>query len=342
MAAGDQVVDAAEDAQRAQRGDDRRDPEDRDDDAVDHPEDEADARCPNSDRRGRVEQRGARATTRDAVGDQPDRRLDRQVDVAGDDHERLADGRDGDDRREDRDLAEVVDASGTAAPRSRRSAPSTTMIATRLSSRWRAIAPSQLARRGRRRDRRSRARQPSAVPPPARRPRRRSSAPCCPVAANITRSSVASVARDLGRDPALVEDEDPVGHREDLGQVARDEDDREPRRGELGDDPVDLDLGPDVDARGSARRGSGRVGFDASHLASTTFCWLPPDSAPTSWSTPVIRTLNWSRVARRRPRARSTPRTRSRGNSRGRIGSVTFWAIEKSSTRPSWWRSSGR
>ena len=41
-------------------------------------------------------------------------------------------------------------------------------------------------------------------------------------------------------------------------------------------------------------------------------------------------------------RARSTARTRSRGNRRGRIGSVTFWAIEKSSTRPSWWRSSGR
>ena len=31
VAAGDQVVDAAEDAQRPERGDDRRDPEDRDD-----------------------------------------------------------------------------------------------------------------------------------------------------------------------------------------------------------------------------------------------------------------------------------------------------------------------
>ena len=50
-----------------------------------------------------------------------------------------------------------------------------------------------------------------------------------PVAANITRSSVASVAWDLGGDAALVEDEDPVGHREDLGQVARDEDDRRGR-----------------------------------------------------------------------------------------------------------------
>ena len=49
VAAGDEVVDAAEDAQRAERGDDGRDPEDRDDEAVDHPEDEPDA-DPEQDR----------------------------------------------------------------------------------------------------------------------------------------------------------------------------------------------------------------------------------------------------------------------------------------------------
>src|SRR6188474_738189 len=42
------------------------------------------------------------------------------------------------------------------------------------------------------------------------------------------------VARDLRRDPALVHHEDPVGHRQHLWQVARDEDDREAARGELG------------------------------------------------------------------------------------------------------------
>ncbi len=50
----DQVVDAAEDAQRAQCGDDRRDPKDRDDEPVDHPEDEPDA-DPEQDRARRVE-----------------------------------------------------------------------------------------------------------------------------------------------------------------------------------------------------------------------------------------------------------------------------------------------
>ena len=75
-------------------------------------------------------------------------------------------------------------------------------------------------------------------------------------------------AGDLGRDAALVQDEDPVRHREDLGQVARDEDDPEAGRGELGDDPVDLDLGADVDAAGrlvedeQARLGGQPLGQD--------------------------------------------------------------------------------
>src|SRR4051794_1957754 len=57
-----------------------------------------------------------------------------------------------------------------------------------------------------------------------------------------------ALARDLRRDPALVQDEDAIRHREDLGQVARDEQDRETRRGEVRDDPVDLHLRADVDA----------------------------------------------------------------------------------------------
>src|SRR5689334_17329915 len=57
-------------------------------------------------------------------------------------------------------------------------------------------------------------------------------------------------ASDLGGDAALVEHDDPVGHREDLGQVAGDQQDRQPGRGELPDDPVDLDLRADVDAPG--------------------------------------------------------------------------------------------
>ena len=70
----------------------------------------------------------------DAVGDQADHGLDRQVDVPGDDDDRLADRRDRDDRGEDRDLLRLS-TRGTAGAASETSAPSTNMIATRLSSR---------------------------------------------------------------------------------------------------------------------------------------------------------------------------------------------------------------
>ena len=50
--------------------------------------------------------------------------------------------------------------------------------------------------------------------------------------------------------------------------------DPEPGRRQLRDDPVDLDLGADIDPAGGEvrRRISRMVGFDRSHLASTTFC----------------------------------------------------------------------
>ncbi len=60
---------------------------------------------------------------------------------------------------------------------------------------------------------------------------------------------------------------------------------------------MDLDLGADVDAAGRLVEDE-HARLRASHLARTTFCWLPPDSAPTSWSTPVIWTLNWSVYSR--------------------------------------------
>src|SRR5439155_6891274 len=128
------------------------------------------------------------------------------------------------------------------------SAPSTTMIATRLSSRCRARMDSN--------------------PPRVR------ATPTAAVAAVSAMGDIASrgsaggrgvvavgapgrgehhpflggsLARDLSGDSALVKDEDPIGHREVLRQVARDEDDPEAGRGKLRDDPVHLDLGTNVD-----------------------------------------------------------------------------------------------
>ena len=113
-----------------------------------------------------------------------------------------------------------------------------------------------------------------------------------------------------------------------------------PGRGQLGDDPVDLDLGADVDAAGrlvedqeprlrrqplrqhdlllvAARQGADQL-LDAGHP-----------------HVELLGVLVGDRALRLRV-------TRNRGNSRGRIGRVTFWAIGKSRTSPSWWRSSGR
>ena len=71
------------------------------------------------------------------------------------------------------------------------------------------------------------------------------------------------------------------------------------------------------------RVGSSRIrtrGLVASHLASTTFCWLPPESAPTGWSTPVILTSELCGVLVGDRAFDRRALTSSRGNSRGRIG----------------------
>src|SRR4051794_15260700 len=119
------------------------------------------------------------------------------------------------------------------------SAPSTSMIATRLSSRCRPTTPSQAPR--------SRAAWRGALTPASAM---RVAGICREIAGRGDHDPFLGRvgARDLGRDSPFVEDEDPVRHRQDFGQVARDEDDPKTRGRELGDDPVDLDLGADVDA----------------------------------------------------------------------------------------------
>ena len=107
MAAGDEVVDTAEDTQGPEGGDDRGNLEQGHDHPVDHPQGETDPE-PERDRR-RCVQCVELEDAGDAIGDEPNGRFDRQVDIPRDDHQRLADGRDRDDRREDRDLTDVRD-----------------------------------------------------------------------------------------------------------------------------------------------------------------------------------------------------------------------------------------
>ena len=93
-------------------------------------------------------------------------------------------------------------------------------------------------------DRRDRFRSGRAIDPsPAG-----SISPDCPIAADRTRSWVASSMVEDGHLAAFAHDQDAVAHREHLGQVRADQDDRHSPRGQLVDQLVDLGLGADVDA----------------------------------------------------------------------------------------------
>ena len=107
----------------------------------------------------------------------------------------------------------------------------------------------------------------------------------------------------LADDLALVQDEDPVGEREDLVELERDEQDRPALVALRDDPPVQVLDRADVEpARGL--RGDSTFGSRAISRATTTFCWLPPESPPARVSGPPPRTSN-SRISRP---ARSTRR----------------------------------
>src|SRR4029079_6857790 len=77
-------------------------------------------------------------------------------------------------------------------------------------------------------------------------------------------------SRDLRGDGSLMQNEDPIRHREDFRKVAGDQDDGEARRRQLRDDPMDLDLRADVDASSGLiqdqHAGLGRQPFPEHHL----------------------------------------------------------------------------
>ena len=95
-------------------------------------------------------------------------------------------------------------------------------------------------------------------------------------------------AVDVGGDAALAHDEHAVGHAEHLGQLGRDHEDRDALAGELGEQAVHLGLGAHVDAAGRLVDDEHASASVASHLASTTFCWLPPLRVPASVSSDAV------------------------------------------------------
>ena len=137
------------------------------------------------------------------------------------------------------------------------------------------------------------------------------------------------VSADLCGDRPLVHDEDPIGHGEDFGQVAGDEDDGQARRGQLRDDPMDLDLCPDVDA---ARR---LVEDEHPRLGGEPLAGRPllvaTGQRRDELIHPVVRICSWS--AYRRAMARSADPART-GEGRAASGSA--------GSRWRRWRSRGR
>ena len=103
-----------------------------------------------------------------------------------------------------------------------------------------------------------------------------------PVAADrIVASSLA--AGQLAGDAALVQDDDPIGHADQLGELGRDhQDGGAPAGSGSTHHLVDGPRGADVDAAGGLVEEITDDRSVTSHLARTTFCWLPPDRKRTS------------------------------------------------------------
>ena len=107
-----------------------------------------------------------------------------------------------------------------------------------------------------------------------------------PVAASMIRSCVASARDELLHQPALAHHEHAVGDAEHLGQLAARSSARPcPATANSPSMRCTSAFVPTSMPRvGSSITSS--FGLVASHLASTTFCWLPPDSRSTGCSRP--------------------------------------------------------
>ena len=108
LAAGPEVGDAAEDVQRAERDHQRRHVAVADQHAVDRPADRRRRRAPTSSATTTGRPGWSLQQRADGEGAQPEHRADRQVDVAGDHHDGLADRQYGQDRGAEQDVADAL------------------------------------------------------------------------------------------------------------------------------------------------------------------------------------------------------------------------------------------
>ena len=185
------------------------------------------------------------------------------------------------------------------------------------SARWRARSGCDaVARRAPRGAARARSTPCSALAAATRRscsrssssPTRRSTPRRPPPRCSSPRAPRASAARRRPARPnrALVEHDHAVAQGRELVDVGRADEHGRARRGGRADQRVHLALAPTSTPRvGSSSRNTD--GCASSHLANTSFCWLPPDSEPAGWSTERlrIRSPRTCSRARRAQRARA-------------------------------------
>ena len=93
-------------------------------------------------------------------------------------------------------------------------------------------------------------------------------------------SSARRVGRELARDAALVQGDDPVGQRVDLVELGRDQQDGAPRLPSAPGSVARRTRSRRRRALASAGPPAAASGAESSSRARISFCWLPPDRVP--------------------------------------------------------------
>src|SRR3954454_2205584 len=331
-------VQAPEDVQGAERDHQRRHLGDGDDGAVERAADRADRHAREYDEHDRCIRRLDQQRPR-RVGGQTQHRADREVDVAGDDHDGLAGGEDGDDRGREEQVAEVLRRQearvGDLRDHQQQEERSEDAHLPHRDEPLHERSPAAPGVRGGTRLRRNRGR--------LVRGRRAHGATAVrspwPVAASMTLSSSAR-ARGMSstrRPSCMTRTRSAMpstsGSSLETMTTAR------PSAASPESSRWTSALVPTSMPRVGSSTMSTRGSVD-SHLASTTFCWLPPDRVDTgSDSFPALTCSFFDQAAAvaRSRRAESRPR---RESFQRRV-SVALRSTDSCMTSPCWRRSSG-
>src|SRR3954454_10566071 len=327
-ALGPREVDAADHVQRAERDDQRWHAGQRHHRAVQQPEERAEEDAGGEGDGDRDVVVGEEHAGRERAD--PEHRADGQVDVARDDDDRLADREQRDDRDVEQDVADVLRVEearvdGRRAQDDDREDADEARLAG-ADERVHELAPAAARLLQRRRG--------------GLGLRAHAAASSCPVAARTTDSSSASsrVSSRTRRPSCMTSTRSAIpstsGSSEEIISTA-----------------TPWAASSDISRWTSAlvptsmpRVGSSMMstfGLVASHLASTTFCWLPPDRNPTG--SPSRWNLSWSLAAQSRASEASAPPPISPSALRSvrRRVRPTLRSIDISITSPCWRRSSG-